>query len=184
MLGLKFRQVLDLNENSLLHGCRWRRLLHRQLYGLRFGLYGLKLGWHWLRRSWRELQGDKGFPRFWEFDMRPKRCSRRLHLGLDPLASKYGKDGNRTPRLWHRSRRWIRERAFADRWRRALLFDRRFPCGRKRNARIRWSEIFAWMGRLLRNWALFLSLNRLLERLAPVNEMIAQRQLSRRETDW
>ena len=30
-------------------------------------------------------------------------------LGLDPLASKYGKDGHRAPRLRHRRRRWSRD---------------------------------------------------------------------------
>ena len=189
-----------------------------------------------------------------------RRCSRRFHLGLHRLASKYGKDGNWTPRLGHRGCPGTCERAFKNRWRRALLPDRRFLFWRKRSARLHclrwhfrrdrrrhsvgdrrtyglvhqrlrelarrglreavrrrlagswlppaaprilaarylpcprrdsplryvplWSEFFGRMGKLLWTRALVLRLDRLLEKLAPVNEMIAQRQLSRRKPDW
>ena len=187
-----------------------------------------------------------------------RRCSRRF-LGRHHLASKYGKDGNWTPRLRRRSCPRTCGRAFRNRWRRALLPDRLFLFRRKRSARLHclrrhfrrvrrrhsvgdrrtygwcirgcerwrgevcerrsddgwrafgflrrrlafwgrdislaldgtllryvhlWSEIVGRTGRLLWTRALALRLDRLLENLAPVNEMIAQRQLSRREPDW
>jgi hypothetical protein len=47
-----------------------------------------------------------------------------------------------------------------------------------------WSKIIGRTRKLLWTRALVLRLDRLLEKLAPVNEMIAQCQLSRREPDW